>query len=385
MINQNLGKYFGAKSAPSYSPSTGGNGFEIRQFGVYDRELHEPTILTCLKIITNAVGSLPVHCAFGGVVYKPFDDRIPSDVAKLIRRPNQNETTQQLMAKVAANMTMTNEAYLQFKTLGGTIKSIECIPSSKVSRSQNSRGEWVYTGTDNQNRVIISGEIVRIPGVQIDNQSMNILKNSRSLIDLSLDSINSATKYHKSGPKNAGFVVTKSKLNDEQYARVQSSLDSLSDEDESGRIRLLENMEFVANPFSMKDSGFNETRDQSVETIAMLMGVPLQLLGGTGDSSFKDLKEVRAAFLGITINPILVAIENAIHDRLNYKYQIDFQEREYLNSDYEARAKLGMEMFKLGLASNIEARELADMDNEGIEEKFVAESNNLTFTPTQEV
>lgn len=383
MINQNLGKYFGQKSAP-VSPSTGGSG-QFRQFGEYDRELHEPTILTCLKIIANAVGSLPVYCTYGGVTYKPFDERVPADVAKLIRRPNDNETTQQLMSKIAANMIMSNEAYLQFKTIGSIIKSIECIPSNRVTRFQNGRGQWEYKGTDNQNKVIISSEIVRIPGVQIDSQSLNILRNARNLIDLSLDSINSATSYHKSGPKNAGFIVTKSKLNDEQYSRVQSAIDELSDEDQAGRLKVLENMEFVANPFSMKDSGFNETREQSVETIAMLMGVPLQLLGGTGDSSFKDLKEVRAAFLGITINPILVAIENAIHDRLDYKYQIDFQEREYLNADFEGRSKLGMEMFKLGLASNIEARELADMDNEGIEEKFVAESNNLTFTNTQEV
>lgn len=385
MINQNLGKYFGVKSSPNRSPSIGGSGFEVRQYGEYTRELREPTILTCLKIITNAVGSLPVHCTTKGVTYKPFDMNIPADVSKLIRRPNKDETTQQLMSKIAANMVMTNEAYLQFKTMGSLIKSIECIPTSKVSRSQNARGEWVYTGTDNQNKVIISQEIVRIPGVQVDNRTINILSNSANLIDLSLNSIDSASQYHKNGPKNAGFVVSKSKLNDEQYSRVQSSLDSLSNEDENGRIKILENMEFVANPFNMKDSGFNETREQSIESIAMLMGVPLQLLGGTGDSSFKDLKEVRAAFLGITINPILVAIENAIHDRLNYQYQVDFQEREYLNSDYEARAKLGMEMFKLGLASNIEARDLADMDNEGIEEKFVAESNNLTFTDTQEV
>lgn len=392
MLNKNLGQHFNKKSADP-TPFVGATGpFNIPSFGDHKPNyLQEPTALACLKIICNTVSSLPVECKFAGKKYNEFSDNIPEGVSVLVRKPNEDETISQLSSKVAANLVCHSEAYIQIKTMGsrngvgGRLRSIECIPTGKVTRTQGSDGKWVYGGVDNQNKKIISSEIVRLTGVALDERVVNILLNSKEIFNLSLNGIKSASENHRRGPKNMGFIQYEEKLKDEAYYRLDAKVNSLSSEESRGDIVILDQgATFTPNPFNMKDTQLAESIELSTEQIAMLMGVPLQLLGGTGDSSYKDMNEIRQGFLSITINPIIKAIEDAIHNKLNYEYIIDYQEKDFLNSNYETRVKLGMDMFKLGLISNIETRATADMESEGIEERYVIQSNNNSFGEQEE-
>ncbi|ATP09813.1 hypothetical protein CF134_18715 [Aeromonas salmonicida] len=392
MLNKNLSQHFNKKSADS-SPYVGTSGpFNIPSFGDHKPNyLQEPTALACLKIICNTVSSLPIECKFGGKKYNEYSENLPESVAVLVRKPNEDETISQLSSKVAANLVCHSEAYLQIKTMGakkgkgGILRSIECIPTKNVTRTKDGKGKWTYGGIDNQNNQIISDEMVRLTGVALDERVVNILQNSSDIFDLSLNGIQSASNNHKRGPKNAGFIQYEDKLKDETYNRLDARLNSLANDDSTGDIVILDKgATFTPNPFNMKDTQLAESLEMSTEQIAMLMGVPLQLLGGTGDSSFKDMNEIRQGFLSITINPIIKAIEDAIHNKLNYEYIIDYQEKDFLNSNYETRVRLGMEMFKLGLVSNIETRATADMESEGLEERFVIESNNNSFGQQEE-
>ncbi|MGL6433026.1 phage portal protein [Aeromonas caviae] len=392
MLNKNLGQHFNKKSADS-SPYVGNVGpFNISSFGDYQPNyLQEPTALACLKIICNTVSSLPIECKYEGKKYNEFSEKLPDGVSVLVRKPNDDETISQLSSKIAANLVCHSEAYLQIKMIGakngigGRLRSIECIPTGNVTRTQDGNGKWKYGGVDNQNKRIISEEIVRLTGVSLDSRVVNILKNSKEIFNLSLNGIKSASENHKRGPKNAGFIQYEDKIKEDTYNRLDARVNSQGSDESRGNIVILDKgATFTPNPFNMKDTQLTESMELSVEQIAMLMGVPLQLLGGTGDSSFKDMNEIRQGFLSITINPIIKAIEDAIHNKLNYEYIIDYQEKDFLNSNYETRVRLGMEMFKLGLVSNIETRATADMESEGLEERFVIESNNNSFGQQEE-
>ncbi|HDX8393470.1 TPA: phage portal protein [Aeromonas dhakensis] len=371
----------GVKSIPARASPEYYNSFLAGGFSNNDA-IFEPTVLACLRVISNTVAGIPVHVFSDGKTYSTFTRGMPLDIQKVVRKPNKEETAGELYAKIACNMVFHNGAYLQFKKSKGKINSIECIPFKNVNRVfDNTLGRYKYSGSDNQNKAIISEEIVYLKGVVLDeSKHLDILQNSMNLIDLSISSIDNATKYFKRAPKNAGFVVSDEKLKDEQYNRIQSRLDQINDDpDQAGSIAILEKMNFIANPFSMKDSGYNETRETSVESICQLMGVPMQLLGGADASAFKDLGEVRASFLSLTINPILVAIENAIHDACSYAFEMDFQERDFLNSAYEDRARLGKELFESGLIDSGEARKFADLNSHGVKPVRVIASNNLQF------
>ncbi|MFM5231693.1 phage portal protein [Aeromonas media] len=373
MLNKNLSGFQKKSGTGSY-----GTPFVIGSLGDYSDVLKEPTILACLRVISQTISSLPLVILESRKYITKYDD-LSVEQSVILRKPNKTETLAQMISKLVSNLVIYNEAFLQIKTTGDRIRSIECIPHGKISRTRDqTTGLWVFNGTDNQNNLIISKEIHYITGPRLNDSTFDLLNQAKSIIELSTGAIDNASKYHAMGPKNSGFLVVDGKLNDEQFKRTREQMDTQTSE--PGKIAIVEKMQFVANPFNMKDSLLTETRDAVTRDLAALMGVPLPLIN-IPDSAFKDISEVRSAFLSMTVNPIVTAIEDAINEALDYRCTVDFSEKDYLNSNFELRSKIGMEMFKIGLINKNEARNYSDMSPlETGGDQVVVDSNNLTMS-----
>lgn len=379
MLNKNLSGAFSVKSGPSPTAYSGA-AFDIGDWGNQSGALTEPTILACLNLITSTISSLTLSASSGDVSLDKYSKTLPGELAVVLRRPNKSERTKNLIAKLVFNLVLEGEAFLQVKGSSKSIRSLECIPSGKCSRIKDGNGDWTFTGTDNQNNLIIPSEIIYLQGPQHNDRAFSFLEQGKSLIALSTAAIHNATSFNKRGPKAAGFALTDSKLTDENYNRLRGQLDRMTEDDSAGQIAILEKMSFVANPFSAKDAAIVETRSGVSKDLAALLGVPLQLLGFS-ESTFKDLEELKAVFMSSVIFPLIVEIEDAFNEAVGYRYTFDFLEEDLLNAQWSTRADIGMKLFSLGLCSKDEARSYADLNElkQG-GDAFVAQSNNLVFS-----
>lgn len=340
--------------------------------------LNEPSVIACMKLIANTISSMPIRVIQNNTkIYDKFTPNLNKELSVILWKPNANETTQQLIAKIISNLVIYNEAFIQIKRDGhlltSPIKSIECL--NGVSRTKSSNGVWMFSGVDNANKPILSDEIRYLTTARLDFNTFDFLNQASSIIKLSNANLDNGVHYYKNKPQNIGWFSSTGKMNPEQMVRTRESLNTQSQE---GGYGILEGLQFIPNTFSYKDSASFETQQNCTLQICSLMGVHPSLIGLDGGSA--TLEETRSIFMSCTINPLVGIVEDAINEALRYSnLQIDFEEKETLNSSYEVRSKIDMERWKLGLVNRNEARTdlpplPADLGN-----AFVVESNNLTM------
>lgn len=379
MLNKNLSGAFSVqnKSAPNF-----GTSFIVgADYGTNADILSEPTVLSALRLISSTISAMNIVVTQGDKRWDKYSTDLPGELAVLLRQPNQDERTKQLIGKIVMNLVRHNEAFIQVKGNSKSVRAIECLPKGQVSRYQDGSGRWTYQGTDNQRNLVVGSEIKWLSGPYINNDGFDFLEHGKKVVDLSVAAINNATAVNKKGPKVSGVVMSESKLTDEAYSRIRTQLDAMTSDDSAGQVAVLEKMTYVAgNQFSARDAQVAETRAAVSKDIASILNVPLQLLG-YADSAYKDISELRAVFLSAVIDPIVTEIEDALTSAYGHRYTIDFDESDLLNAQFDLRAGVGMKMWSLGLIDKNEARDFADLpalkDGAGV---FVAESNNLTFS-----
>ncbi|MFQ2622639.1 phage portal protein [Aeromonas caviae] len=341
--------------------------------------LNEPSVISCMKLIANTISSMPIRVIQNNTkIYDKFTPNLNRELSVILWKPNANETTQQLIAKIISNLVIYNEAFIQIKRDGhlltSPIKSIECL--NGVSRTKSSNGVWMFSGVDNANKPIVSDEIRYLTTARLDFNTFDFLNQASSIIKLSNANLDNGVHYYNNKPQNLGWFSTSSKLNPEQMVRARESLNTQSQE---GGYGILEGLQFVPNTFSYKDSASFETQQNCTLQICSLMGVHPSLIGLDGGSA--TLEETRSVFMSTTINPLVGIVEDAINEALRYSnLQIDFEEKETLNSSYEVRSKIDMERWKLGLVNRNEARtDLPPLPLDQGGNDFVVDSNNLTM------
>jgi HK97 family phage portal protein len=96
-------------------------------------------------------------------------------------------------------------------------------------------------------------------------------------------------------------------LSVDQYTRVKQQIDEqFTGAANAGRPLLLEGgLEWKEMSMTPKDMDFIEAKHSSARDIALAFGVPPQLLGITGDSTYSNLAEARLALWEQTVVPLV--------------------------------------------------------------------------------
>ena len=128
----------------------------------------------------------------------------------------------------------------------------------------------------------------------------------------SIDQHNNAGYWNQSLLQNSArpsgaLVVKGQSLSEDQYSRLKSQVEEkFSGTRNTGKPMVLEGgMEWQDMSLSPKDMDFIEAKNNSAREIALAFGVPPQLLGIQGDSTYNNLAEARMALWEQTIIPNL--------------------------------------------------------------------------------
>ncbi len=140
----------------------------------------------------------------------------------------------------------------------------------------------------------------------------------------SIDQHNQASQWNQAlmqnGARPSGALVVRSEmgggvLSEDQYNRVKLQIDEqFSGMENAGRPLLLEGgLEWKEMSLSPKDMDFIQSKNASARDIALAFGVPPQLLGIPGDSTYNNLQEARVSLWEQTILPLAAATAEALN------------------------------------------------------------------------
>ena len=107
-------------------------------------------------------------------------------------------------------------------------------------------------------------------------------------------------------------------LEDEQFDKLKAELDELyQGSQNSGRPMILHGgLEWKEMSMSPKDMDFLKTKNTSSRDIALAFGVPPQLLGIPGDSTFSNYREARLSMWEETIVPLIYHVRDELNNWL---------------------------------------------------------------------
>ncbi|HEH9415381.1 phage portal protein [Aeromonas salmonicida] len=366
-------------STNGYYPPSAGTPFQIGQWNPTNEILNEPTVLSCLRLISGSITSMPLTVkSYDNQYYDRYSKDLNQELKVILVKPNHNETILQFISKVVGHLVLHNEAFIKVSRGGigtsGKVSQIECIEYGRVQRVNNN-GRWQYVGNDNSNKPIQQDEIHYLTTTRVGFDTLSNLEKVRAVIEVGNNSINHSKEFYNTSPRNSGWFTSTDQLSDEEYSRLKEQITVQAQQTGYG---LIEGVAFTPNTYSFKDAMSIETRKQTTSDICNVMGVHPSLLGLEWASGIA-LSDIRSIFLSTTINPLVLCIEEFYNNVfLERGYEIDMQEQGLLAASYEDRAKLAMEQFKIGLISKNEARvDMAELENGG--DDFVVDSNNLTM------
>jgi HK97 family phage portal protein len=150
----------------------------------------------------------------------------------------------------------------------------------------------------------------------------------------SIDQHNQAGEWNQSllqnGARPSGAIVVGARggprnLTDTQYQQLRSMVqESFAGARNAGAPIILEGgLEWQEMSLSPKDMDFIETKHSSAREIALALGMPPQLLGIPGDSTYSNLQEARLALWEQTIIPMLQNVVGKMHNWFTKYYSED--------------------------------------------------------------
>jgi len=229
---------------------------------------------------------------------------------KLLDRPNPEESWNFLMLKNIAYLLIAGNSYMERITLRK-----EEIPKEmyvlrpdkmKIVLDKNTGEIAKYVYNDTQDFLV--DDITKHSDI-LHNKFFNPLDDfyGTSITEPAareIDTANEAVSWQKKMLENEGrpgmVIMVEGSLSDKQYDRLERDLkDKYSGSENSGKSLVLESdFHIDAKPYnwSPQEMDFIETNRELSRRISYAYGVPPQLIGIPGDSTYSNYKEARQAF-----------------------------------------------------------------------------------------
>ena len=270
-------------------------------------------VYRCVRLIAENAASIP------WLVYENGADDDAHPLARLIARPNPNESGPAFLESVFSNLALFGNAYIEAASIDESPRELYSLRPDRMSVAPGPRG-WPAAF-----EYRIGSDVARYV-VEPDGRSPILhLKLFHPLDDhygfapicaaqRSLDVHNAASAWSKALLDNSArpsgalvYAGADGALSDEQFERLKAELDdNFSGARNAGRPLLLEGgLDWKPLSLSPKEMDFAQAKHDAAREIALAFGVPPLLLGLPGDNTHANYAEANRAFWRQTIIPLV--------------------------------------------------------------------------------
>lgn len=298
----------------------------------------------CVNLISSGIGQLPLHLMqtdLEGTAQAKARDHPVYRI--LMSRPN-NYQTPFVFKRHMQRMALTNgDGFALPIRTGNRVSELIPLDSKRmrVKQAKDWSVDYIYAGGDGQGeRRWKSGELFHLMGPSDDGiKGMSMTDYARDVLDLSRQSDKSMLSMMKRGARPGGMLKLPSgkTLTDEQFERLQEQFNSdyAGAENEGKWIIGEDGLDATQFQSSAKEAQSVEFRDQQVEEIARIFGVPRPFLMMDDTSWGSGIEQLGIFFVQYGLAPWFVAWEQAIAMAL-----LNERERETLYAKFNERALL---------------------------------------------
>lgn len=326
-------------SSAVYSQTLGQPAWTPRDYEKLAKESYMMNVVAyaCVRRIATEAATVPWK------FYKGDKEDKDSPAERVLRRPSPTESGDELMERFYSFLQLSGNGYLEGVTLDGQLEEIYAHRPErmKVIPGRNGR-PLAYTYEVNGRKTRFDFPKSSIEFNPILHQKMFHPLNDHygmspiEAIAFSIDNHNESVGYSKSllqnmaRPSGALKVTTEGdsdgKLTEDQFDSLKKELnEQYSGQKNAGKPMLLEGgLEWQQMSLDMQELNFTEQQRETARAIALGMGVPPQLLGIPGDSTYANYKEANIAFYRQTVLPLVRKTSMSLSNWLMPIYGDDF-------------------------------------------------------------
>jgi HK97 family phage portal protein len=338
------------------------NGYPVDEFmrllgiqanNAADHRLGEVTFFTCVKILGEAVGKLPLR------LYKDSEDKSSLDtkhyINRVLRRPNPHMTPSIFWATLETNKNISGNAYAYIHTINGRVDSLWILESDRVQVWIDDIGLWGNEGSVWYVYTDDKGNQYKLASTQVVHHKFPISLDG--ILGLSpIDTLKATFNSAKAGQQftnnlfkngiTAGYAIYYTgDIDKSGEERLKAKIKSLG----SGGANV---GDVLPLPIGMKlekishdlvSAQFLELSKYTSQQISSIFGVKPSMLNDYANSKYASVQAEQEAFYKDTLLPLLVNLENELSYKLLTRkefeagYNFEFDADTLLRADFATR------------------------------------------------
>jgi HK97 family phage portal protein len=297
-----------------YGGSVQSYGSMSGQTVTHESALRLSAVFSCVKILSEAVGQLPL------ILYKSMGEsadgtdlgrrRVKSPLAERLHdEPNEEQSAFEFVEQMQAWATMRPYAYAEIRPDGQLWpRHPDRIKPERIVGSRKLR--FQYLEDDGRWRPILWEDMLRVPG-------QPVLDYARDSFGLAQAIEEYGSKSFKNGVRPSGLVTTSKVLDETGRERLRTWIEEgNAGSERSGRVMILpEDMKFVQLGMTNEQAEFVASRTHSLTDIGRWFRIAPYMLGvlQPGAVSYASIEMQSLEFVVFTLMPWIKRWEGAIH------------------------------------------------------------------------
>lgn len=311
-------------------------------WGELGPDVGEITYFTVLRVLSEAVGKLPIHI-------RDAENNIVHNAAEklLTVRPNATMTPVQLFTylEYCRNHYGNGYAYCDWSATTGELKSITALDPrcvriwvDDVENDITQRYYYSYTTVSGSSYIIAAEDVIHVKNFHLDDQTrmlgLPVRETLREYMTAAKSGQETQNSLYRNGMISSGVLNYVGDLNDEKKALLLEQIKKIGVK--SKIIPLPQGWELKTLNLSLADAQYLETRRYTGQQIAAAFGVSPTQIGDYSKGSWANATAQQLAFLTDT----LLYISRQYEDELTYKLLSDKEIADGLRVDIDAEAVL---------------------------------------------
>lgn len=375
------------KAAQQYLNVLGINDNSSGEYVSNDSAMRISTVYTCVDVRSSTVGMLPANVFW----YKNQNENNKeiawhhSSYRLIHSRPNPWQTSSQFWKLVVQRIDLEGDCFALITRLNGMPVRIDILNYSDVV---------VKCGDDNNPYYEVKGKPVDYSDIlHFKEVPAKDGKRGLSKIELHQETLGSARKQKKYSNRALNVIPPfylkapgNVNVKDEGVKSLKDKLrGQTQDYFEDGDMPIMTNgMTVETVGIKPVDAAYLEQINATKEDIFGIFRVPPALANSykTG-VTYNNLEQQNLQFLIYTLSPLLANIEQEVNEKLfssreQGKYFMKFNVAALLRTDLKTQTEYVTAMFKIGVYSRDEIRDILDMNPIPGGDKYFVEGNNMT-------
>lgn len=283
-----------------------------RDYAAFAKEAYQENVIGYQAItkVAEAVGAVDWEVWRGEQVLAAHP------VIKLLRRPNPMQSLAELMHAKVSYLLLSGNYYDERVTVGTDIRELYTHRPDRMTVIPGDNGmprQYVYKvgGRPITWDVDDSGKCDLRQNKRFhpldDWYGLSAVEPAAYSVDQHNEAMGWMMALLQNSARPSGALVAEAELGAEAFARLKSDIEAqYSGAANAGRPMLLENgLDWKAMGLSPTDMGIVDACNAAARNISLAYGVPPQMLGIPGDSTYANYEQARLAFWEETVSPLV--------------------------------------------------------------------------------